>query len=160
MTTHNQLAQIRYSPSFLRLVLLLGSCFGTEYIHLLCTRICTRTYASHDCLSWNVRRRMDPSFFARTDIWSCARASERWRKERKTEGKTQKRERETERGDRDQQMLYDFEQQRMMQRRDKKNRLIADGLFVCCLEDVRGFLSLFREEKGTEGREGKRGGKD
>jgi hypothetical protein len=57
-------------------------------------------------------------------------------------------------------MLYDFEQQRMMQRRDKKNRLIADGLFVCCLEDVRGFLSLFREEKGTEGREGKRGGKD
>jgi hypothetical protein len=81
-------------------------------------------------------------------------------KERKTERKTQKRERETERGDQDQQKLYDFEQQRMMQRRDKKNRLIADGLFVCCLEDVRGFLSLFQEEKGTEGREGKRGGKD
>jgi len=100
---------------------------------------------------------MDPSFFARTDIDRArARASKRASKERKT----QKREKQTERSDRDQQKLYDFEQQRMMQRRDKKNRLIADGLFVCCLEDVRGFLSLFREEKGTGGREGKGGGKD
>jgi hypothetical protein len=84
-----------------------------------------------------------------------ARASERARKERHRRGRERQRE-----AIGDQQKLYDFEQQRMMQRRDKKNRLIADGLFVCCLEDVRGFLSLFREEKGTEGREGKRGGKD
>ncbi len=42
----------------------------------------------------------------------------------------------------------------MMQRRDKKNGVIADELFVCCLEDVRDFFRCFgRKREGKEGRE-------
>lgn len=136
-------------------------CFFLRLVHstytYFCTRICTRTYASHDCLLWNARRRRILLSFARTDDDRArARASERARmKERKTEITTQKREGEREAIENNRSFTILNSKEWCKGEDKKKNRVIADGLFVCCLEDVRDFFRCFgRKREGKDRRKG------